>query len=713
MAINVFISYGSPDRPIVEALVQHLEPGLVTWWDRHLVAGQTFSDALFEKIAYADVTLIAWSAIAAKSKWVEKEAEYALKHSIVIPLLLDDTPLPAVLAEIDGIDLRGWDKTTETREVAQLIRDIKLHVGARRKPANHVLLASPAVQTPVGASAKRRVDEDLDHTHGNTSRAAPSKEYRAPLAVLATALIIAMILVAFLTDVIVATILLVVAIGFAYRYIPTSERAKFLMPTLLLLAAFGLMTGLRFVSHVKSSSDISSMTQQTVKRLAIEAIRNEQVRLGRQAPSELISELTKLSADRERLCVAVTHAERAARATLEEVGYAVSMDSNNLSLGLPSILNSKNAAIQTLTLDRDSFPGPEPADLAQKLRRAPAGPLIIGSIIAMERKAESKRNGVGAYADAVSGPPLLIDRLYEAGCLQSEWSTLDTLPTLRLLGVPQPRQLPPLVIELPSEVSWGQALRELLAVNQLDEARSLLQKVSPTDAHAKETLGVLYVLSARDSREEAAGCELIRAAARKGSPQAVANLGFLHIFGLGTYLDPGYGAWLLDRAIEQGLDPSNATWMLRDGSDRMRVSDFVEITKEMQRSAANGSTAARTILGVFAARGLGVPPCGAGCNELAMRYVSDLRSRGNAQLAALVESEILVNDERGREQAMMEMDALLLWPATLRELALHARKAVAQRLAEEMNRQQRERDKRERERTVERSKSRETHPRGK
>lgn len=136
MAFDVFISYSSKDRETVAAIAAYLERDLVVWWDRELIAGTNFKKDIFDKLSNTGAVLVVWSANAATSPWVEWESLEALRQGrVVIPIMLDATPLPNHLAGIDGIVLRDWDRRSQDRELVQLARDIRLHKRAAAKPS--------------------------------------------------------------------------------------------------------------------------------------------------------------------------------------------------------------------------------------------------------------------------------------------------------------------------------------------------------------------------------------------------------------------------------------------------------------------------------------------------------------------------------------------------------------------------------------------------
>lgn len=94
-----------------EAQAQHIERLLrmtvATWRDRDLVPGQLWRPAIAERICSADRVLVLWSARSAASPHVAAEiATAASCGRVLVPVLLDQTPLAAELAPWQAIDLR-------------------------------------------------------------------------------------------------------------------------------------------------------------------------------------------------------------------------------------------------------------------------------------------------------------------------------------------------------------------------------------------------------------------------------------------------------------------------------------------------------------------------------------------------------------------------------------------------------------------------------
>jgi hypothetical protein len=98
-----FISYASEDRVQVLKAVQVMKANKLPYFQDtlSLEPGDRWKHRLFDEIEKCDVFLLFWSEHARRSKWVIKEAEYALECSRrqpleIVPLLLEGPPPPKV-----------------------------------------------------------------------------------------------------------------------------------------------------------------------------------------------------------------------------------------------------------------------------------------------------------------------------------------------------------------------------------------------------------------------------------------------------------------------------------------------------------------------------------------------------------------------------------------------------------------------------------------
>lgn len=111
MAVLV-ISYSRADQPQVRAVVSLLRTALrqierAVFWDGDFEPGDPWFEQITAAIDEAPQLFVFWCAHANTSQQVRREFEYALaRGKRVVPVLLDNTPLPAELSIIHGIDLR-------------------------------------------------------------------------------------------------------------------------------------------------------------------------------------------------------------------------------------------------------------------------------------------------------------------------------------------------------------------------------------------------------------------------------------------------------------------------------------------------------------------------------------------------------------------------------------------------------------------------------
>jgi hypothetical protein len=109
--VNVFLSHNKKDAPQAREIGVHLQlTGAIVWFDEwEIRAGDPIPAKIDEGLGDFDVFLLLWSEGASKSKWVRAEADSALHRAIsstdlrVIPVLLDGTPTPPLLAPLKAI----------------------------------------------------------------------------------------------------------------------------------------------------------------------------------------------------------------------------------------------------------------------------------------------------------------------------------------------------------------------------------------------------------------------------------------------------------------------------------------------------------------------------------------------------------------------------------------------------------------------------------
>ncbi len=113
--MNIFISYSSKSRTIVELLADDLEAlGHTTWYDRELTGGHRWWTDILNSVHQCELFIFALTPDALESEACRLEYNYA--HSLlkrILPVMLADvktTLLPTALQLIQWVDYRKQDK---------------------------------------------------------------------------------------------------------------------------------------------------------------------------------------------------------------------------------------------------------------------------------------------------------------------------------------------------------------------------------------------------------------------------------------------------------------------------------------------------------------------------------------------------------------------------------------------------------------------------
>ncbi|MBJ6982166.1 toll/interleukin-1 receptor domain-containing protein [Luteimonas sp. MC1572] len=102
-----FLSHSSVDKPFIRQLAADLTAnGVDVWLDEQRIrVGDSIPERLAQGLAGSDYFLIAMSRHAASSAWVQKELNNALVTEVqkrkvhILPLRLDDTPMPPIIGD--------------------------------------------------------------------------------------------------------------------------------------------------------------------------------------------------------------------------------------------------------------------------------------------------------------------------------------------------------------------------------------------------------------------------------------------------------------------------------------------------------------------------------------------------------------------------------------------------------------------------------------
>jgi TIR domain len=119
---ELFISYSRHDSDAANALADMLsKAGLSVWLDRKAIQeGDAFDTQIEEAIAQTCVVIVIWSEHSVKSHWVRAEAAYALGKRKLLPISIDPSEPPLQFMQIQTIDFRYWDRTSNHHAFQQL-----------------------------------------------------------------------------------------------------------------------------------------------------------------------------------------------------------------------------------------------------------------------------------------------------------------------------------------------------------------------------------------------------------------------------------------------------------------------------------------------------------------------------------------------------------------------------------------------------------------
>ena len=144
---DVFISYAREDRERARVLAGALEAqSWSVWWDRKLVAGQTFDQTIEQHLETAGCVVVLWSEHSIGSEWVRNEAAVASERDVLVPALIDNVKQPLEFRRRHAADLTGWTGDLANVEFQGLCEGIAAKI---RVPAVHREATAPPMP-PLG-----------------------------------------------------------------------------------------------------------------------------------------------------------------------------------------------------------------------------------------------------------------------------------------------------------------------------------------------------------------------------------------------------------------------------------------------------------------------------------------------------------------------------------------------------------------------------------
>jgi hypothetical protein len=137
---DVFISYAREDRDRARVLADALEErGWSVWWDRKMIAGQTFDHAIEQQLEAAGSVVVLWSEHSVASEWVRNEAAVAAERDTLVPALIDRVRPPLEFRRRHTADLTGWTGDPADPEFLALCGGIAARSRAPHAPVTRAL----------------------------------------------------------------------------------------------------------------------------------------------------------------------------------------------------------------------------------------------------------------------------------------------------------------------------------------------------------------------------------------------------------------------------------------------------------------------------------------------------------------------------------------------------------------------------------------------
>lgn len=116
--MRCFLSYNKVDKEAARSIGAHMVlSGIDVWFDEwEIQAGDSIPGKLNEGLGAFDAFVLLWSADSNRSNWVRQELHSAIIRAVkdssakIVPCLLDETPLPALISDRRGVDFSDFHR---------------------------------------------------------------------------------------------------------------------------------------------------------------------------------------------------------------------------------------------------------------------------------------------------------------------------------------------------------------------------------------------------------------------------------------------------------------------------------------------------------------------------------------------------------------------------------------------------------------------------
>ena len=144
---DIFISYASEDRDRARILASTLQSqGWSVWWDRNIIAGQSFDITIERALESAKCVIVLWSNQSVQSEWVKNEAAAAAERGVLVPAMLDEVRIPLEFRRKQTVNLVGWKGDPKHEGFKDLCDGIATNV---TEAGTTILRSNPTQKSPV------------------------------------------------------------------------------------------------------------------------------------------------------------------------------------------------------------------------------------------------------------------------------------------------------------------------------------------------------------------------------------------------------------------------------------------------------------------------------------------------------------------------------------------------------------------------------------
>jgi adenylate cyclase len=143
---DIFISYARSTADQAQAVAEALRGlGYDVWRDDALPAHRAYAEVIEERLKAAKAVVVIWSADAAKSHWVQSEADRARDDNKLIQLAFDATRPPMPFDRTQCADLTGWTGDPNAPGWRKVVASVAELTGAGQSPTS-------TTSTPIAAA---------------------------------------------------------------------------------------------------------------------------------------------------------------------------------------------------------------------------------------------------------------------------------------------------------------------------------------------------------------------------------------------------------------------------------------------------------------------------------------------------------------------------------------------------------------------------------